>query len=116
MSTKDPKIAKFTGTSDGLQIEPFLSIFNRYFQSMEDDLKILKLGEYLSGDALNFFGTDIVTDPLITWPQVSDRLISRYGHSDVQPLTAAIKRKLQKSESVKDYYDDKCRTLRRKRQ
>ena len=53
-NTRDPKITRFSGTNDDLKVEPFLNIFDRYFASLDDLSKILKLGEYLSGDALNF--------------------------------------------------------------
>ena len=114
-STKDPKIARFTGTSDALRVEPFLNIFERYFSNLEDDSKVLKLGEYLSGDALNFFGTDIIVDTNIDWSQTRDKLIARYGHSDIAPMVAAIRRRLVKHESIKQYFDDKCRYLRQER-
>ena len=112
---KDPKITRFSGTNDDLKVEPFLNIFNRYFASLDDLSKVLKLGEYLSGDALNFFGTDIVVDELITWTEAKSHLVRRYGHSDVPPMLAAVRRRLQKNETIKQYFDEKCRHLRQEK-
>ena len=113
--SKDPKICRFTGTSDGLHIEAFISIFERYFSSLDDNSKVLKLGEFLSGDALNFFGTDIIIYVDISWPEAKVKLIQRYGHSDIPPMLSAIRRRLQKQESIKTYFDDKCRFLRQEK-
>ena len=112
---KDPKLSKFSGSSDALKVEPFLNIFNRYFNNIDEELKVLKLGEYLTGDALNFFGTDIISDLNISWSEVKSRLIRRYGHSDIPPMLSAIRRRLQKHESIKQYFDDKCQYLRQER-
>ena len=112
---KDPKITRFSGTNDDLKVEPFLNIFDRYFGSLDDLSKVLKLGEYLSGDALNFFGTDIITDEFINWTEAKSRLLRRYGHSDVPPMLAAVRRPLQKHETIKQYFDEKCSHLRQEK-
>ena len=112
---KDSKITKFTGFQDTLKVEPFLNIFDRYFNHISDELKVLKLGEYLTGDALNFFGTDIISDPSISWLETKLRLVRRYGHSDIPPMLSAIRRPFQKNESIKSYFDDKCRYLRQEK-
>ena len=115
IAPRDPKISKFSGLNDSLQIRPFVNIFERYFQSLDNNEKILKLGEYLSGDALNFFGTDIINEESISWSEAKERLIRRYGHSDIPPMLSAIRRKLQRHENVKQYFDDKCRFLRQEK-
>ena len=113
--TRDPKISKFAGSANGLPIEAFLNIFDYYFSSLEDSSKVRKIGEYLDGDALAFFGTDIISEPTVSWHTTKDRLIHRYGHTDIPPILAAMRRKLQRNELIKDYFDDKCRYLRLER-
>ena len=106
---KDPKISRFTGSGDALRVEPFINIFERYFSALDDNSKVLKLGEYLAGDALNYFGTDIIVDLNITWIQAKQKLISHYAHSDIAPMVAGTRRKLLKQESIYSYFDDKFR-------
>ena len=112
---RDPKLSKFVGSANGLPIEAFLNIFEYYFSSLDDSLKLRKIGEYLDGDALGFFGTDIISEPTVSWHTTKDRFIHRYGHTDIPPILAAMRRKLQRNESIKDYFDEKCRYLRLER-
>ena len=108
---KDPKIEKFDGKT--IKIEQFLPVFEFYFDELNDRDKVRKLGEYLSADAFSYFATDIITDPDITWIIAKDKLEQRFGHSEIGPMTAAVRRRLTKGETIKDYFDDKCRHLRR---
>ena len=112
--TPGPKIPKFSGKDDGISIQAFLGIFDWAFDKLTDDKeKMLKLVCFLEGDAADFFGTDIVPVSGITWDEVKVRLTSRYGHSEVPPVMAAIQRTLRSSETIRQYYDDKTRILRR---
>ena len=112
--TPGPKIPKFSGKDDGISIQAFLGIFDWAFDKLTDDKeKMLKLVCFLEGDAADFFGTDIVPVSGITWKEVKVRLTSRYGHSEVPPVMAAIQRTLRSNETIRQYYDDKTRILRR---
>ena len=109
-----PKIPKFSVKDDGISIQAFLGIFDWAFDKLTDDKeKMLKLVCFLEGDAADFFGTDIVPISGITWDEVKVRLTSRYGHSEVPPVMAAIQRTLRSNETIRQYYDDKTRILRR---
>ena len=74
---------------------------------------MLKLVCFLEADAADFFGTEIVPVSGITWNEVKSRLISRYGHSDAPPVIVAIQRTLRSTETIRQYFDDKMRILRR---
>src|SRR5882757_6005462 len=113
MSSPDPKMPKFSGDEKGLQIVPFLNIFDRLFNSLSDNEKINKLIAFLEGEAANYFGMDIIALPSLTWQMVRDKLIDRFGHSDIPPMMAASRRKLNPTESIKQYYDEKSSILRR---
>ena len=109
-----PKIPKFSGKDDGISIQAFLGIFDWAFDKITDDKeKMLKLVCFLEADAADFFGTEIVPVSRITWNEVKSRLISRYGHSDAPPVIAAIQRTLRSTETIRQYFDDKMRILRR---
>ena len=113
-TSPEPKMPKFSGIEDGLQIIPFINMFELLFSALTSDQKVHKVIAFLDGDAANYFGLDILSSSTLTWQTVKDKLISRYGHSDIPPMTAATRRKFDmSSEGIKQYYDDKCRILRR---
>ena len=111
-SLSNPKIPKFKGRDDGLEIDAFIAIFERVFRSLKDDDKIVKVVEFLESEAANYFGTEIITDPSATWATAKEKLLKCYGHSKLPPMIAAAQRYLQSNETVKEYYDDKCKILR----
>ena len=65
----NPKIPKFKGKDDGLEIDAFIAIFERVFKSLSDDDKLVKVVEFLESEAANYYGTEIIPDPLATWLQ-----------------------------------------------
>jgi len=109
-----PKIPKFNGKQEvGLTIEAFIRLFERAFRAVTDDEKIDRLMEFLEGEAADFYGADVLLDPAITWTDVCAKLNARYAHTDIQPMVAATRRRLQHGETVRKYFDDKTRILRR---
>ena len=112
MANPDPKFAKFSGEGK-LKIEAFLAVFANAFSTKTDAEKVSKLASYLEGDAFNFYATDILSVPGITFATARDLFRNRFGHSELPPMRAAINRRLIRSETIKDYYDDKCQHLRR---
>ena len=112
-TSADPKMPKFSGKEGDLEIEAFLVIFERLFSSIPDDRKLLKIIAFLEGDAANSYAIDVLSDPNADWAKAKEKLNHRYGHSDIPPITAAARRRLQRSETVKQYYDDKYKILRR---
>ena len=107
----DPKFAKFTGEGK-LKIEAFLTIFENAFTTLGDAAKVTKLTNYLDGEPLNFFATDVLSVPNIAWADVRRLFEARFGHGEIPPMTAALKRRLERNEGIKDYYDDKANLLR----
>ena len=111
-----PKLSPFIGDNDKVSIDSWISIFdiavaNRYKTDME---RTIGLSAYLKDDALEWFADSIVPDiAQISWSEVKTRIIQRYGRSELHPLISAVRRKLMPKESVKDYFKDKMRYLRR---
>src|SRR5882757_10867411 len=95
-STYRPKIPKFNGKQEtGLTIEAFIRLFERAFRAATDVDKIDRLMEFLEGEAADFYGADVLLDPAITWTNVCDKLNARYAHTDIQPMVAATRRRIQ---------------------
>ncbi|XP_054156254.1 uncharacterized protein K02A2.6-like [Oppia nitens] len=111
---KQRKIPKFSGSSDSdLTIEAFISMFDRAFRLNSDDDKVDDIMEFLTDDAANYYGSDILTGSDVTWTHAKQLLLDRYTHSDIPPVVAANRRRQQKAESIKQYYDEKLKLLRR---
>ena len=89
----DPKFAKFSGEGK-LKIEAFLAVFANAFSTLTDAEKVTKLASYLEGDAFNFYATDILSVPGITFATARDLFRNRFGHSELPPMRAAINRRL----------------------
>ena len=113
LTTKEPKMPKFNGKEESLRIESFIIIFERLFTSLSDDEKLLKVISFFEGEAADAYAEDVLSDPNITWDEAKDKLSSRYGHTDISPIVAASRRRLQRQENVKKYFDDKSKLLRK---
>ena len=110
---KDPKMAKFNGNDDDIKIEAFLNIFELLYNRLSDEQKVVKVIAFLEGDAASYFGSDIAVQTPISWGVVKQMLTDRYAHSDISPMIAAPRRRLQRNETIKQYFDEKLRILRR---
>ena len=109
----DTKIPKFNGKSDGLEIDAFLIIFERLYSSLTEDQKLTKIVSFLEGDAANAYALEVLSNANIDWAEAKDKLLNRYAHSKVPPMMAASRRRLQRNEDIKQYFDDKSKLLRR---
>jgi hypothetical protein len=109
------KIPKFSGKNDSdFKVEAFIAIFERSVRNgFTDDQKVDKCMEFLIEDAANFYGTEILTIPDITWNVVKQRFFDRYSRTDPNPMVSAYRRRLQPNESIRDYYDDKVKLFKR---
>ena len=111
--TPDIKIPKFKGKADQLEVESFITIFESVFEHLDDKQKRLKVLQFLEGDAANSYAIDVLSVPTSDWVFAKEKLIKRYGHCDIPPLTAAMHRRLNFKETVKEYFDDKYKLLRK---
>ena len=100
----EPKFAIFNG--DGkMRIETFLTVFETQFTALTDQQKITKLANYLDGEPFNFYATSVLTVDNISWNDTLNLFTARFGHSEVPPMTAAIRRRLRRNETTRQYYD-----------
>ena len=96
-----------------MRIEAFLTVFETLFTALTDQQKIAKLANYLDGEPFNFYATSVLTVANISWNDTLNLFTARFGHSEVPPMTAAIRRRLRRDETIRQYYDDKIKDLRR---
>ena len=111
-----PKLSPFTGMNDKVLIDRWIAIFDfTIADKFKTDIERIKgLSSYLKDEALNWFADSIIPDATqLTWSDVKTRIIQRFGMSELHPLITAQRRKLMPKESVKDYFEDKMRYLRR---
>ena len=109
-----PKIPKFSGSQDGLPVHCFLTAFEFAFDKLATDKeKIIKLLKFAEGDAAVYLCSDVITVNGITWQTAKDMLTALYGQSEVPSVMAAYQRTLRSNESIRQYYDEKTRILRR---
>ena len=111
-----PKLSPFTGANDKVFIDRWIAIFDfTIADRFKTDIERIKgLSSYLKDDALNWYADSVIPDAKqISWLEVKTRIIQRFGKSELHPLIAAQRRKLMPKETVKDYFEDKMRYLRR---
>ena len=113
INNTDPKIPKFNGKDEGLEIESFLIIFERLFTHLTDDQKLTKVVAFLEGDAANTYAIDVLSNSTISWAEAKNKLIASYGHSNLPPMIAASRRRLIRTDTIKTYFDEKSKLLRR---
>ncbi len=109
---RDPKFAKFNAEGK-LRVEAFFAIFDNAFNALTDAQKVEKLACYLDGEPLNFYASDVLSTANIAFADARQLFETRFGLSELPPMVAAIRRRLRRSETIKEYFDDKCRDLRR---
>ena len=110
----DPKMPKFSGNPENkLEIESFLTIFESLFETLTDEQKIKKMVAFLDGEAANAYAIEVLSNKVIVWNDAKDKLINRYAHTDVPPITAATRRRLLRNEDIRRYFDDKVKLLRK---
>lgn len=108
-----PLIARFSGSDQGVRIEAWISLYEVVMSGKTDAEKVKLLLYYLDSDAITWFSEDIA--PRLDshpWNDVKSAMIARFGQKVVRPIIAAQSRYLQRTETIKQYYDEKMRLLR----
>ena len=117
MATKDEQRLTPYSSKESIAIKKWLNLYEivcEAFKLTSDKAKITRMMAYLKEDALEFYSDDIVPDRnTLTWDEVRQKFESRFGSGETEPVTTAIRRRLKREESVKQYYDSKLPLLRR---
>ena len=111
MATKDEqRLTPYSSKAD-IPIDNWLNLYEiicDHFRLRTDEAKITRLMAYLKEDALYFFSTAIAPErSSLTWPEARQKLEQRFGSGQTEPMTEAIRRRLKREESIKQYYDSK---------
>ena len=108
------RIAAFSGSDQSVRIESWLSLFELVSDGKADRARLILLMQYLSGEAINWFATDIcpVIDTL-SWNDAKKLMTQRFGTPVVHPIIEAQKQVLSRADTVQTYFDAKMSLLRR---
>ena len=107
------KLDKYDGNNKDIRIQTWLTLFEVHTFDFTDSQRIRALLYNLKGIALEWYGDEIASSVVeLTWQQVRDRTIRRFGISTSTPLIDAQRRRLKLGETVEQYFTDKMRLLR----
>ena len=108
-----PIIARFSKEKDGIRVQAWVNLFELIVTGISDQQKIITLIRYVDGEALTWVGDEIAPHAsTLTWKEVRDRMIKRFGRISIHPHIAAQRRTYKYGESVQTYYESKMDLLR----
>ena len=111
--TAQTKFDKYDGLSKDIRIQTWLTLFEVHTQDANDTDRTRALLYNLKGPALEWYGDEIASSVVpLTWLQVRERMIRRFGIGTATPLIDAQRRRLRRDETVEQYFRDKMRLLR----
>lgn len=114
MQSRHRLLERYQGASSTIRVDRWLNLFEVVaLQEPNDKAKLTLLMLYLSGEALDWYATDICPDiTTLTWASVKERMTERFGTPVIHPLIEAQHRHLKGNEDVQTYYNEKVRLLR----
>lgn len=116
-ATKAPKLQRFSGAKSKIKISSWIALFEVICNKMKvttDSDKVILLMEYLEEEALQWFADEIATNlDTIKWDETVEAIKKRFGDRTIDPVLAAQRRRLQKTETVQAYFEDKMYHLRK---
>ena len=109
-----PVIARFNGKDPAIQVDSWIRLFEVAFADYNEKEMVQALIRHLDGEAITWF-SDEITDKLhqLSWPDITDCMRQRFGDRMTRPIVAAQSRFMNRADTIKGYYDDKMRMLRR---
>lgn len=107
-------IARYRNNSEGVRITAWLNLFELVTTDAASDVqRITCLMRYVEGEALTWFGDEIAPRAnQLTWAQVKQQMMTRFGEIIIRPLIAAHKRTLRQTETVQKYFEEKMDLMR----
>ena len=115
MSSKRPLIEQFNG-KNAIDIERWFRQYDIAMARLEitvEAVKVAELQSYLAGDAFNFYAAKVVDISSTRYNDLKASFISRFGVKTIAPNIAAHRRRLERNESIKTYFDAKIDLLER---
>lgn len=114
---KAPKLQRYGGLKSKIKISSWLCLFEvvaKKHKATSDSDKVCLLMEYLDEEALQWFADEIAKDlDTAKWSTTVSAMQQRFGDQTVDPVLAAQRRRLQKTETVQAYFEDKMFHLRK---
>lgn len=91
----------------------WINIYELLTCGMSDQQKITGLARNLEGEALQWFGEDVLVNmQSLTWAECRSQMLARFGEAVSSPLLEATKRVHNGSEPIAEYHRDKLAKLR----
>ena len=109
--TTQPKFPKYSGYDKELRVQTWLALFEVHTDDKSEAERTKLLMYSLDKSALEWYG-DVVVGNNLSWLTVKELMIARFGTSTATPLIDAQRRRLQKNETVEQYFGEKIRLLR----
>jgi len=79
---------------------------------MSDEHRIQALTTYLTDDALTWCAQEIANDMTLSWNDVKNKFLARYGTAIIPPSVAAEQCRMTRRDTVQSYAQEKMRLLR----
>lgn len=115
-STEDRlKLDRYSGNDPNISAQRWISLFDVVVSHLTTDLsRVQMLMQYLKSEALDWYADEIT--PFInsiTYQECKDKFARRFGMVIVDPVVSSQRRRLQRGESITDYFNAKMTFLRR---
>jgi hypothetical protein len=104
-------IERFNANNGHQRAETWIALYERVSVKLNNDERIDALISYLTGDALTWFGDEIASKTYM-WSEVKQRFLERFSIATVAPLVAASQLRMNRSDTVQSYAQEKWRLLR----
>lgn len=109
------RLQRFSGAKSKIKVASWIALFEVTAEKLDTDKeKITFLMHYLDDEALQWYADEICESiDEMTFDEVKQAMKQRFGERTIEPVLAAQRRRLQKGETVQQYYEDKMYLLRK---
>jgi len=106
--SKTIKICSFAGDTDEIPVEKWFRLYDKLAVAAHwtGNDKIEHLHEHLEGEAMKWYLQEVF-EVLTSWHDIEASFTQRFGVTVADPFRAFIHYRLQKNQSVKEYFDNK---------
>uniref|UniRef100_A0A158P4S6 RNA-directed DNA polymerase n=1 Tax=Tetranychus urticae TaxID=32264 RepID=A0A158P4S6_TETUR len=102
----------YTGEPSGIRIQAWLVLYERHINTNDPYTLIRDLVYSLDKEALSWYAEEIASEEHVDWNAVKSLMITRFGSEFKDPLLEAQRIRLERTETVTEYYRRKIKLLR----
>jgi hypothetical protein len=115
-TTPTSRLQRYSGQKSKIKIDSWLALFGVVAVAQKadtDQKKLALLMDFLDDEALQWYADNVAPQiDTLTFAAVKTAMTKRFGQLTIDPVLAAQRRRLQKGETVQQYYEDKMYLLR----